>query len=251
MSFPGNEQKALVENSEPIDSQPTTGSNFKQIFNPSKLYSNIKIWETFNEILEDNKDYIDQSAILQQFDQEIQSLLKVDHPSNTLQKLVNHIQGDLKYYLLDFLARLLLKEILNQDCVIQKFQEISENSFFDHFFICQESFYDFLFIYKTAVDMDLDFFMQRSNEVDLIFSSDYFSHKKEVEREKRLFKGMYSKFIVSPLAETEDKRNACFSLFPPGTLACLCYEDDVELTLVDKIVILLEVATRTASTTET
>lgn len=62
--------------------------------------------------------------------------------------------------------------------ITNKSQEISENSFFDHFFICQESFYDFLFIYKTAVDMDLDFFMQRSNEVDLIFSSDYFSHKK-------------------------------------------------------------------------
>lgn len=239
-----NDQKTLGENGELINSQSTADSNFMQIFNPSILYSksnSFSIWTLFHEILEDKKDYIDQTAVLQRFNQETQSLHIGDQPASSLQELVSQLQRDCKYYLFDVLARLILKEILSQDRFVQNFQKIFKYSkdkwlYFDTF-----SFSSFFACCRIAVDSELGFSLRKLYSPSADASA--------IEREWRLFECEYSKFIVSSLEIDEDERAARLPLFPLGTLADLLRyysKGEIELTFVDRVVILLEVATALA-----
>lgn len=237
MISPSKNQKSFTNSNE--NRQFITDANFVKIFYISKNYSKFNsyaVWKLFYMILDGNKECIDQSSILQQY-QEIQSQISVNLPDSSLQTIICHIQQNSRYYMLDVLSRLILKDLLDQNRFITKFSSILSKEMGPPTNMDLRNDSIFSNMYSSCsiqVDNDLNFMLCKS----------YFINgqcNQTIEREKRLFIGKYSKFIVYPIEASD----SCVTIphFPAGTLASICREEHRgKLTLVDKVVIVLELS---------
>ena len=148
----------------------------------------------------------------------------------SIEQLFDEIQLNGKTYYLDYFRKIILKHLFSQDLIIHHYETFDQ---------CISVFKVLVNMYDIKFDKNLNFFLE-----DLNFSSE---NQKEKEREKQIMKDCKSKFIV----HTKPKMGTISEIdtipyFPFGSLYSLFDskpEERINFTFVDKVVMILEIAT--------
>ncbi|KAK8865159.1 hypothetical protein M9Y10_010694 [Tritrichomonas musculus] len=223
---------------------------WRQIFGLEKFTNptnNLNISSLIDYIFNFYQNYIEKTAKIQAFE-EFLSLMKKTNADQKddqetikaeTEKLFNDIIQQGKYFYLEFFGHIALKYILDQ-----RFQKsLLEIDDFTFHLIGE----CFLLIYCDTsgsflyYDNEMNFYLTKRDFDDIIDLN-----IEEANREDRILRANYSKFIVYiENIEWINEKLPCYSYFPYGDLTqiALPYENKINLSSVDKIIIIIEIAT--------
>ena len=163
---------------------------------------------------------------------------------------LDQIQDQGKYYLFDSLFKIIIQILLNKELFISQYKQyVKSYASIDNKIVISESN---IFTnnseghHTLCSDVNMNFIIIKS------YNSE--SDSKEISREKRIMSQKISKFIVCLKESESDDNEVIIPYFPNGTIFSLIdsmQEDEysitnqsvIQLTIVDKIVIILEIAT--------
>ncbi|KAK8871623.1 hypothetical protein M9Y10_007358 [Tritrichomonas musculus] len=214
-----------------------------QKFNSSEIIENIKI------IYQNYEPYIGCLPI-EQFYDKISSIYQLNSQNGDLsiedqiKQKIDKIQTEGPSFYLNYLGQEVVRSILDHESLISKYFEknIINDYIFDsefkykgEYLEVQSNFetMDTIFSSKLHLDKNLNIFLEKK------YKNDCRGELKS--KELRIFESNYSKFIVHE-ADYDKQNNVMVPYYPLGSLGNIFFEKTVNLTLVDKIVIILEIA---------
>lgn len=213
--------------------------SIKSIFNNFGCYigDTIPLKQTYEEIMKlFNADY---------------SILSVSTAEKEIEQKLNEIKTQGKDYYFKYIFPIICKNVLNQQRLKEKFYEsinLDENSDYGSELNFKESYYSvetsILFSEissSSKVSLDKDFCIV----LEKTYNSSQIKSGYIIEKEKRILKSNYSKFILHMIDENNDK-SIVIPYFPLGPLNAVFYRNEIntnsiELSAIDKIIIILEI----------
>ena len=178
-----------------------------------------------------------EEILIKQLNSKFRFLFKSDDSrEKTIDEIMEQIQYQRKYYLLDDLYQSVFKYFFDQEYIISKYTRLYEDGK-EFVYICGKEKEDKCIdaAFKLCFDYKMRFYYQKTylNGID----------ERIIRREKKILNENYSKYIVHAV-NNQEGNGIIIPYFPFGTLnEVLNSEPKIILTFVDKIVILLEIAT--------
>lgn len=168
----------------------------------------------------------------------------MNHISDTDEELLENIQNQKKFYMNDIIYyKIILKQILNQEFFISKFNIVFQNEKERNFgikLLQNAQIFGEVGYYQLYINDSMNFYLGQSPKI---------IKNESLNREKRIMTRNYSKFIVT-ISDINEDGSYYIPLYPMGTLQYLFNyqflhpnEPRVELSIVDKIVMIIEIAT--------